>query len=160
MVLVLALTTGSSASVFSAQERLELFSEEVAQELRVEGDDWDPIPRARSVSLGPVIAIRNPEITRVDGADTIQTNSPANMLVVFEPNQAPVDMSSLDVKAKKGLFSKSLTDKLTPYIDGTTLVVENLEVPPGKFQIEILVKDLEGNETTQTYRLVVENVTD
>lgn len=144
----------------AAQERLELFTEQEARELQIQENEWDPIPRARSASLGPVITIRNPEIKRIDGADTIETNSPTSMLVVFEHNQAPVDMSSLDIKAKKGLFSKSLTDKLAPYIAGTTLVVENLEVPSGKFQIEIVVKDLEGHETTQTYRLVVEDATD
>jgi len=42
------------------------------------------------------------------------------------------------------------------FIDGTTLAVENMEVPSGKFQIQIVVDDLEGHETTRVYRLVVE----
>jgi hypothetical protein len=65
-------------------------------------------------------------------------------------------MSSLEVNAKKGVFTKRLTDRLTPFIEGTTLAVSSIEVPAGRFQIEIKIKDLEGHETTRTYRLVVE----
>lgn len=77
------------------------------------------------------------------------------MKVVFEENEAPVNMGSLEVKAKKGLFSKSLTEMLEPYVAGTTLAVEKLAVPSGKYQIQIVVEDLEGHQTARTYRLIV-----
>jgi hypothetical protein len=156
--LVLALVLHSAVFLATAaqEEGVVLFTEEDARALRVQENDWDPVPRARSAPLGPIISIRAPEIKIIDGGETIQTNSPTTMMVIFEENQAPVDMSSLEVKAKKGIFSKSLTDTLKPYIEGTTLAVDNIEVPSGKFQIEIVVKDLKGHETMQTYRLVVE----
>lgn len=155
-VLVLSLAPAAVLAA-SAQKAALLFTESEAQELRVLDDDWDPVPRARSASLGPVILIHIPLVKLIDGGETLETSSPTHMKVAFEANQAPVDMSSLQVNARKGILSKSLTERLKPFLDGTTLTVEGLEVPSGKFQIQIAVKDLEGNETKRTYRLIVED---
>lgn len=142
-------------SVMAHQDGLSLFSEEEAETLRIEDGAWDPVPRARGASLGPLIVVESPQITRVDGGETILTTSPTSMRVVFEENEAPVDMRSLEISAKKGVFSKSLTEMMAPYVAGTTLAVESLEVPSGKYQIQIVVEDLEGHETQRTYRLIV-----
>lgn len=154
LVMSILLMTGVNP-VIAAQDGLSLFSEEDAQTLRIEGDAWDTVPRARGATLGPVIVVEVPRVTRVDGGEAIVTMSPTSMTVVFEENEAPVNMSSLDISAKKGVFSKSLTEMMAPYVEGTTLAVENLTVPSGKYQIQIVVEDLEGHETKRTYRLIV-----
>jgi len=46
----------------------------------------------------------------------------------------------------KGIFSKSLTDKLTPFIEGAKLTADGVEVSVGKFQTQIYVEDREGSE--------------
>jgi hypothetical protein len=78
-----------------------------------------------------------------------------NLLVEFVETSAPVDMKSLEVKAKKGLFSKSLTDKLKPYIKGAAIEANGLQVPEGRYLIEIYIADSNGTETTVTYGLEV-----
>jgi len=153
--LITMLVLAAALPAVAARQQVVLFTEEEARELRIEDDQWDPVPRARSAMLGPVIVVHQPEVRSVDGGETIETSTPTTMMVVFEENEAPVDMSTLEIQAKKGIFSKSLTDMLKPFVSGTTLAVENIEVPSGKYQIQIAVEDLEGHETTRTYRLVV-----
>ncbi|HSF14376.1 MAG TPA: hypothetical protein VLK65_02355 [Vicinamibacteria bacterium] len=140
----------------AGREEVVLFTEGEAGELRIEENKWDPVPRARSAQLGPVIVVRSPEVKRVEGSDIIEAHSPTDLEVHFQENQAPIDMSSLQISAKKGPFSKSLTDRLRPFVRGTTLAVDKVDVPSGKFQIEIVIKDDQGQETAETYRLIVE----
>lgn len=148
-----------AATVYGAsgQKEILLFTEGEADALRIEENQWEPVPRARSATLGPLIVVAAPEVRRGDGSETIETKSPTSMTVVFEENEAPVNMSSLEIVAKKGLFSKSLTELLRPYLAGTTLTVESLAVPSGNYQIQILVEDLEGRESMRMYRLIVED---
>ena len=136
------------------EKRIELFSESEASELRID-ENWDPVPRARSAPLGPGIVVQSPALKRIDGNATIEASSPTSFVVRFEENQAPIDMSSLEVTAHKGLFRVSLTDTLLPYVQGTVLAVDGVDVPSGKFQIRIHIKDAKGQETVQTYRLIV-----
>ena len=64
-------------------------------------------------------------------------------------------MDSLEVRAKKGWFTKSLTSRLKPYIAGTTLAVESLDIPVGAFRIEIEIADRTGAQTVRAYYLDV-----
>lgn len=65
-------------------------------------------------------------------------------------------MSSLEVVARKGIFSKSLTERLKPYVDGTSLNVKKAEIPAGRFLIQISIADLNGRATAQSYELLVQ----
>jgi hypothetical protein len=89
------------------------------------------------------------------GIPTIETKTPADLVVQFEPRNAPVEMSSLAVIAHKGNFSKSLTDMLRPYVRNDTIEVSKVQIPAGKFLLDITIGDQEGNVTTATYRLEV-----
>ena len=68
----------------------------------------------------------------------------------------PVDMSSLHVVAKKGFFSKTLTSRLKPYVNGTTLAAKGVKIPKGKFFIEFTIADQKGSKTTESYLLKVD----
>ena len=63
-------------------------------------------------------------------------------------------MNSLQIDAKKWLFSLSLTDRLKPYIQGTSLHAKGVQVPEGLFAIQIEIADVAGAKTVGTYRLM------
>jgi len=137
------------------QQGFVLITSREAEQLRQTKKEWQVIPRLRGVSPGPRILIENPKIRITEVGPTIETISPADLFVMFEANRAPVDMDSLQVKAKKGFFSKSLTDRLRPYIQGTTLKVKRAKMPKGRFTLQVSIADQEGAKTTEIYRLIV-----
>jgi hypothetical protein len=138
----------------SAAHTVALFSPEDARKPRLTEGQWRQVPRPRALSAGPNIVIRSPQVVSGD-VPTIETPTPAKLIVLFEPRNAPVDMSSLDVEAHKGFFSKSLTDMLRPYIHNDTIEVSQVQIPAGKFMLDISIGDRAGNTTTTTYRLKV-----
>lgn len=136
--------------------RLILFSAQEAEQLRLTNKEWQqPTPRARALALGPHIVIQSPTVRETDDGRTLEAATPLDLSVRFEENRSPVDMKSLQVKARKGIFSKSLTALLLPYVQGTTLQVSGAEIPQGKFLLEVTVADRDGAKTVETYRLEV-----
>lgn len=128
--------------------------ESEVSELQLTEEEWNAsIERLRELSEGPRIIIKKPQVDFE--TSTIVLNTPADLLVFFEKNREPVDMNSLNVVAKKGFFSKSLKERLEPFIQGTTLDVQNMELPSGKFRILISIADESGKKTKQEYRLRV-----
>jgi hypothetical protein len=81
-----------------------------------------------------------------------------SLLVLFEERGAAVDMPSLRVQARKGLFSKSLTETLQPYVRGTRVEAQAVQVPEGRFLIQIAIADLQGRTTSEAYRLEVKKL--
>jgi len=135
-----------------------LLSADEAVELRLSESEWSrPAIQTRGISRGPVIGFRAPIIKNTLNP-TLEAISPLSLTVFFEENNAPVDMASLEVVAKKGFFSKSLTDRVTPFVEGTTLQATGLKIPSGKFKIQIVIADLQGNQTSQEYRMIIEDM--
>jgi hypothetical protein len=137
------------------QERLVLFAPREAEQLRFPEDAWQVPPRTRSLQVGPRIVIQHPQVTDSNNRPIINTISPTDFFVVFEANRTPVDMESLCITAKKGPFSKSLTDQLRPYIQGTSLRAEAVTIPAGRFLIQIEIADQGGAKTDGHYLLQV-----
>lgn len=132
-------------------------TEQEALELTLNEAEWNMPPIVtRGIPPGPVISISSPSLID-DKNPTLEGASPLNLMVTFKENSAPVDMKSLEVTAKKGFFSKSLTDRVKPFVHGNSLEASGLKVPEGKFRIEILIADIQGNQTSMEYRLVVKN---
>ena len=105
----------------------------------------------KSIS-GPRIVFREPGI--IDGI--VRTTTPLDLSVAFEPNLAPVDVQSLEVRARKGLFKKSLTSIVMPYVipdgdGGWSFGIAGASIPHGNFRIEISISDQNGERTAQTY---------
>jgi hypothetical protein len=138
----------------SAAHTVVLFSREDARKLRLTEEQWRQIPQTRALSVGPNIVIRSPQVVPGD-VPTIETRTPANLVVLFEARNSPVDMSSLEVEAHKGFFSKSLTDLLRPYIHGDAIELSEVEIPAGKFMLVISIADQARDTTVTTYRLEV-----
>lgn len=136
--------------------RLILFSVQEAEQLQLTNEEWQQRPsRTRALAVGPHIIVQNPTVRETDGGRTLEAATPLDLSVRFEENRSPVDMSSLQVTARKGIFSKSLTTLLLPYVQGTTLQVSGAEIPQGKFLLEVTVADRNGAKTVETYRLEV-----
>ena len=148
------------------QEKLVLFTPEEADELRHTTEEelrdtekLTPIMRLRSAPKGPHIYINEPPLTHTDGVPTILVLKQLHptLLVKFEANQAPVNMESLQIKGKKGIFSKSITDRFIPYIKGTTIEAEDMEMRNGKFILQVTIADVNNNRTNNNYRLIVKD---
>ena len=153
------------ARPFEAQttpSRLFLLTEEEATQLRLSADD-PPLKRGpaqqalKLLSSGPRIVFKRPDLVDESTAlPTVAVTTPLDLLIAFEPNQDAVDMDSLEIRAKKGWFTKSLTSRLKPYITGTTLAAENLGIPTGTFRVEIEIADRVGEQTVRAYYLDVQ----
>jgi hypothetical protein len=134
-------------------EDLVLFTPQEAVQLRLNSSEWrSAAPRA--LSLGPQILVRRPRLVAGD-IPTIEAQTPTDLDVIFQPRSAPVRMNSLSVTARKGFFSKSLTEMLRPYIQGDAIKVTKVEIPTGQFMLDISIADANGNISEDTYRLEV-----
>jgi hypothetical protein len=154
---LVSLMHGGAAPAQSAQDETEvvLLTDAEAEQLRVTDADLLLPVSTPMTSDGPHIVLRRPDITGTGKTPTVTTSSPTDLTVVFEPNRAPIDMTSLQVKARKGIFKQSLTERLQPYIQGTSIVAQKVKMPSGKFIIEIDIADQEGARTFQRYYLQV-----
>jgi hypothetical protein len=142
--------------VSSVLSGITLLTGEEAHQLRLTDREW-LLPTSMPTGKGPLIIIQKPPTLAASKPPTLETTSPTHLLVVFEPNLAPVNMDSLEVKAKKGIFKVSLTERLKPYIQGTTIQAANLQLPTGRFLIEIDIADQKGERTSREYYLKVSN---
>jgi hypothetical protein len=156
LVLVIAclgmINTGQVRSV--GQRTLALLTPNEAVQLRLAEGEWQPPPRTRAPSPGPRIVIERPPIKQAADGPIIDTVSPTDFMIRFEENRAPVDMNSLQIEAKKWLFSLSLTPRLKPYIQGASLRAKSVQIPEGLFVIQIEIADVAGAKTVGTYRLM------
>jgi hypothetical protein len=139
----------------SAQTRLILLSPDEAVRLRLGREEpWGGGPTVRG-STGPRILVQEPIVRQTSNGPVIETPPSMSFFIVFEANGSPVDMESLEIKAKKGILSMSLTPRLKPYIEGTSLKVGSVTVPEGRFLIQIEILDKAGAKAVEQYRLEV-----
>jgi len=130
-----------------------LFTPQDAEALRLTAQEWAKSLRSRQIAVGPRIVFQRPPVREVAQGALLETATPMDLLIAFEARDAAVDMQSLRVQARKGIFSKSLTETLQPYIRGTRVEAKEVQVPEGRFLIQIDIADLQGRQTSETYRL-------
>jgi hypothetical protein len=111
---------------------------------------------AQANNNGPQIILRYPELMRTASEQMIRTTTFAHFEMVFEPREAPVNMYSLTVLARKGIFKKSLTNLLKPYIRGNAIIVDGIKLPQGKFVLEVQIADRDGEQTSQQFHVFVQ----
>lgn len=136
-----------------AGDAFSLLSVEEAKELQLGDAEWEAgaIPKSAGLGIGPKIVFEAPEVQATDKGLLIDSPSTMSLLVVFKDNISPVDMKTLKIRARKGWFSKNLTDRLAPYLSGTSLKAENVKIPAGRFKLEIKIADTSGHESVQEY---------
>lgn len=139
----------------AGQGGLILLTPQEATQWSLGEGDWPPAARLRGLPRGPRVVIQHPAVKDTGDGPLIEAAPPVNFVISFEQNREPVDMDSLEVKARKGFFSLSLTSRLKPYVRGTSLQAEGLTIPDGRFLIQIEIADTAGTRTIETYRLDV-----
>jgi hypothetical protein len=154
-VAIASLVKPEAGATQVAPGHLVLLDNRDAVKLRLTNREWRDVPRERGIQVGPRIVVKSPPISQSDGVPTIETTSPTTLSVAFDDDRSPVDMSTLEVSAHKGFFSKSLTAMLQPYIRENALEVSNASIPTGRFLLEVSIADQAGNRTDETYRLEV-----
>jgi len=145
-----------STRIITASERLILFTPQEAEQLRLSDTEWKrkTFRLAEPVPKGPVISLEKPVLTDTTVEPPyVETSSPVNLVVLFKERNAPVDMNSLQVFGKKGILKLSLTERLKPYLKGTSLEAPDVHVPKGRFLVEVLIQDVDGQKTQKSYRL-------
>lgn len=156
---LLPLIVGCMASIYimmadegsHPEESFSLFTEEEALELQL--PDTFVVERLRSYK-GPHIRIIHPDLDTTEMV--LRTITPTDIKVHFQKNSAPVSMQSLNIHARKGIFKVSLTDRLQPYIHGDSLIAIGIDIPTGKFCLQISIADENGQKTKADYLLYVE----
>lgn len=144
--------------IATAQERLFLLTPGEAAQLRLGSEDRIPGVTLRGIPPGPRVVVREPSVRNTSDGPIIETTPSTKFAISFLPNRAPVDMDSLEIKARKGVFSVSLTPRLKPYIKGTSLEADTVTIPEGRFMVQIEIVDTAGGKTSETYRLEVRRV--
>jgi hypothetical protein len=144
------------------QPGIVLITPEEAEKLRLSEEEWkiidEILTRRQALStLGPLIAVRSPTVQPTNPIPTIETATPINLLVHFIENGAPVKLETLEVCGKTWGFRRCFTDKLKPYLNVHTNSLEapNLDVPTGKYVLEIRIANDKGQETVANYKVVV-----
>lgn len=142
--------------VLLTQEQAEQLSltEEEAQNLWLMNEEmeylWQPRSR-KSVQGGPSIVLERPGMTLQRGTiPTIEATLPLDLAIVFEPSNddREIDMNTLKVLVKKGFWpTVEYTSELKPYVHGTTLRAENVQIPTGRYRIQIEIADQRGLKT-------------
>lgn len=147
-----------------------LFDADLAKELTLSEQDYADILRQaenRQNAMkssgrapdGPIIRFEIPEPVGLDPETPVpelRVTPPASLHVSFERKESDVDMDSLRIRAKRGIFSRDLTGRLAPYIDGTSIRADDIDVPTGTFNIEIRIDDVDGRRTEAEYFMVSE----
>jgi hypothetical protein len=157
----------------SDSKTLVLIQPEEASDLRLSDQDYSEILRQakqrrgaegyeeeKGAPGGPDIHFEAPEpVSSEDSATSLElrVTPPASLHVSFLRNASDVDMDSLRVRARRGIFSRDLTDRLAPYIIGTSIRAEQIDVPTGRFRIELRIEDVEGRRTEAEYLMVSRN---
>jgi len=139
-----------------SQQTVQLFSEADAEALRLSEDDILALSvQSKGFSQGgPAIKITFPEVSGNDGSSSssrIEFISPASLDIEFKENKAPINYETLEVRGKKFGFSKSITEHVRPFLSGNLILARNLDLPKGKFLIEIEIEDTEGRARRKSY---------
>ncbi len=154
-------TTVEAARVVK-QPKTPLFTTEEAEKLRLKDEEWkivdELLTRRQALSTrGPLIAVRSPSVQPTKPIPTIETTTPIHLAVHFLAHGAPVKLQTLEICGKSWGFERCFTAKLTPYLNVHTniLDVPNLDIPTGKYVIEIRIADEKGQETVADYKVAV-----
>ncbi|MCI5157216.1 MAG: hypothetical protein D3906_02055 [Candidatus Electrothrix sp. AUS1_2] len=149
----------TASGIISPVSAAALFTQEEAELLRYNETEWTQMQEEEGHSAtkalmpdGPVIELLDPKPMSQD--DVVMV-TPASLHLRFVTTGEPVNMSSLRVVGRKFLITKDLTERLAPYIQGQEVIARDLEIPAGKFTLDIEISDSKGTVTKQSYKVVV-----
>jgi len=154
-VLLCALTLAGPVGA-ETPATIALFSDADAEALRLTDEDI-VILSAQSKAFmqgGPEIVWLFPELGDDSGRSAeqrVEFVSPSSLTIEFRKTLASIDFESLDVRGRKFGFTKSVTDLVLPYLRGNLLAAEDIELPKGKFMVEVEIRDVEDRATVRQF---------
>ena len=109
------------------------------------------------VQTGPRIMLRGP-----DDDSVFQVGKAVTVHVEFLPafDGSPPDMSTLNVRVRKGWFGRDITEVIAPFVEGDAIRVPEVDFLgyTGKFRFAIRVKDHRNRESEVEFRVSIVNV--
>ncbi len=167
LLLVLIGLVSSCREEMEKEAGLSLLSDQEAKKLLMTEKEltamteWQQPLRTRGLKTrGPRIVVEIPKLKPSDNEPIMEMAVPAELKIVFEEDGTPVDMNTLNIVASKFGLSKSLTNRIKPYINGTEIHVKELNMPNGKFWVQVEISDTgvgktEVGKTVKNYRVKV-----
>jgi hypothetical protein len=140
---------GSASEVGDQAKVLVLFTDEEADELRLEpgAEELEALPKGVEGD-GPIV-----ELVYPDSLEGLVQPFPLHLS--FAPRDAPVDVDTLEVRGKKSLFSRDITDRVRHLFTEEGINVEQVCLATGSFRIEVKISDQQGRETRARYNVDV-----
>ncbi|MEE4241917.1 MAG: hypothetical protein V2I36_10645 [Desulfopila sp.] len=147
---------GEKLSMSEQEWQLILQAEEQAG---MAADDVQPYSEADRVGTvterdGPIVSIINPTSSGIH----YEADIPVNLLVFLKSYLAPIDIDTLHIKGKRGIFSLNITDRLKPFLrqptggENADYVIEG-SIPslrPGRYHVVMSLADVRGNVREQS----------
>ena len=137
-------------------EAVVWFTEADAEALRLTEEDIGFLS-AQSKAMpqgGPEINWIFPELSGDAGSTKdkrVTFTSPSSLTIEFRKTMNEIDFDTLDVRGRKFGFSKSVTELVRPYLNGNMLAAKNVELPKGKFLVEVEIADVDGRTTVRPF---------
>ncbi len=145
------------AAMGQEETAMQLLTPEEAEKLCLADEEWDrqgPFSPERSRGSGkpPLIVVEKPTVEDTPKGLSAESPTPVDFLVLFERQDAAVDMTTLRVYFKKFFLKQDVTDEASGHVVGTTLK-GRVPVPPGKYNLFFEVSDVDGRRTKERLRL-------
>lgn len=166
VVFFLAFSTiaaGTGGAIFTEDEAIRLSHtlEEWQEGLRSRDVQHEDVLPFSNGHIGPVISIIDP----VPRDGIYISTLPLTLLVYLTSFQAPVDISTLTVTGKRGIFSLNITDRLTPFLrqphknENADFVIEGniKDLRAGRYNVILSVADTAGNIVEHSIFLLVQD---
>ncbi len=105
---------------------------------------------AASKGIGPIVSIIDPQSV----GDHYLATIPVRLLIYLKGQQAPVNIDSLRVKGKRGIFSLNITKRIKEFLrqprgteDAEYVIDANIpKLGAGRYLITLSLADVKGNE--------------
>lgn len=157
---------------FATAEPLSLFNESEVQQLNYSQDEWvieltrhqsdlnsirdtqayssNSSQSDRGQSPGPLVSIIDPE----SEGDVYKSSLPLRLLIYLKSRLAPINIETLTVKGKRGIFTLNITSRIKSFMrqpqgDENADYVIDANIPKlgtGRYLITLSLADIDGNQ--------------
>lgn len=147
---------------FALAESIQLFSDEEGAVLSLSISEWHEAVSLQSSSFaardaqpysviqdGPLVSIVDPAAA----GKRYKADIPVSLLIYLKSHTAPIDIDSLSITGKRGIFSLDITDRLTPFLrksvagEDADYVIEGQidKLRGGRYMVVFSLADVYGN---------------
>lgn len=145
-----------------SEEKTALFTDDEAKVLRYSHHEWikEVLPTNHpDTSDHPSIIFERPEVENTHRGPTLEAFDPANVLIVVNQNDSPLDPGTLKVWGEKFFVHIDVTDRVLKYFkvtkEGAVIQADSIHIPKGHYKVGMSIADVNGNKTEKKFRLRV-----